>query len=154
MGIDVWMITGDNKRTAAAIAQQVGIKPTHVMAGVLPEQKAAKVKALQEEGKIVAMVGDGINDAPALAQANVGMAMGTGTDIAMEAADITIAGDDPLMIPGVIRLARDLARLIDEAETAEIDWARLDDIVPQELASHWQTSRSFLQIVFLFNGRF
>ena len=109
-GINVWMITGDNDRTARAIAAQVGIE--NVMSEVLPDRKSEKVRELQEQGKIVAMVGDGINDAPALTQANVGIAMGEGTDIAMESANVTLMRGDLMLIPETIKLSRRTMRII------------------------------------------
>jgi copper-transporting P-type ATPase V len=112
LGLDVVLVTGDNATTARAIAGEIGIE--RVLAEVLPADKAEEIRRLQEAGRTVAMVGDGINDAPALAQADLGVAMGTGADVAIEAGDLTVVGGDPMLAAAAIELSRRTLRTIKE----------------------------------------
>jgi Cu+-exporting ATPase len=129
MGIEAVMLTGDDRRTAASVARAVGIG--RVMAEVLPERKLDEIRRLQFEGRVVAMVGDGLNDAPALAQADVGVAMGTGTDVAIDAGAVTLMRGDPLGVVTAIRLARRTLRVIRQ----NLFWAFVYNVVGVPIAA-------------------
>ncbi len=108
----MWLLTGDARTTAEAVAREVGIPAERVIAEVLPAEKDATIERLRGEGRTVAMVGDGINDAPALARADLGVAIGTGADVAIEASDVTLVGGDPRLVASAMALSRATIRVI------------------------------------------
>jgi P-type Cu2+ transporter len=129
LGVEPVMMTGDNRRTAEAVAKQVGIE--RVFAEVLPEDKASGVRQLQTEGKFTAMVGDGVNDAPALAQADLGIAIGAGTDVAVETGDVVLMKSDPADVLGAIKISRVTVRKMKQ----NLFWAAIYNVVAIPVAA-------------------
>ena len=136
LGLRPILLTGDNAATASAVAAQVGIDANDVIAGVMPAQKVAEVQRLQAEGRVVAMVGDGVNDAAALAQADLGIAMGTGTDVAIEASDLTLVRADLHATADAIELSRRTLSVI----KGNLFWAFAYNVAAIPLAMSWLLS--------------
>ena len=146
MDIDLVMVTGDNPTTANAVAREVGIE--RVLDTVLPAEKAAAVEALQHEGEIVAFVGDGVNDAPALTQADLGLAIGSGTDIAIEAGDVVLLSGEPKLVVTAVRLARRTHRTISQ----NLFWAFFYNAAAIPLAAAGQLDPSIAALAMAFSS--